>query len=174
MARGRKSKLSEQQWNEIRKRLLAGEKTRDIAREFSMAESTIRERFSDEISKIKTVANQIVTTEKVLHSLPISAQIATLALADDLRSISSHLSSAARFGAATAHRLSGIAHAQVAKVDDADPMESQETLQAIAALTKMSNDASKLGLDLIVASKKDPLPDESEKQKLIGFRVVAS
>lgn len=174
MARGRKSKLSEQQWNEIRKRLLAGETGRDLAKEFGVSESAIRLKFSAQIAKIKTVANQIVTAEKTLHTMPISAQIATLTLADDLRSISSHLSSAARFGAATAHRLSGIAHTQVAKVDDADPMESQEALQAIAALTKISNDASKLGLDLIVASKKDPLPDEGEKQKLVGFRVVAS
>jgi len=174
MARGRPSKLNENQWNEIRKKLLAGERSRDLAKEYGISNSAIRQKFNIQVAEIKTVANQIVTAEQKLHALPISAQIATLTLVDELRSISMHLSSAARFNAATANRLSSIAHAQVEKVDDVDPMESQETLQAIAALTKMSNDASKLGMELIVASKKDPLPDDSNAPKLVGFRVVAS
>ena len=46
-------------------------------------------------------------------------------------------------------------------------------MQAISALTKMSNDAAKTGMDLIIASKRDPLPDTNEAHKITGFRVVA-
>lgn len=90
-------------------------------------------------------------------------------MADDMRTISTHLSGAARFDAATAHRLAGIANAQVDKVDDSNPMESQEVLQAISTLTKMSNEAARIGVDLINASKKDPLP-EADK----GIEIVRS
>jgi len=64
-----------------------------------------------------------------------------------------HLAGAAKFGSATAHRLAGIAHAQVAKIDDADPMESQVVLQGISALTKIANDASQIGVNLLNANK---------------------
>ena len=64
-----------------------------------------------------------------------------------------HLAGAAKFGAATAHRLSGLAHGQVDKIDDANPMESQEVLQGISALTKMANDSSTIGMNLLNANK---------------------
>lgn len=56
-------------------------------------------------------------------------------------------------GAATAHRLSAIANSQVAKVDDADPSKSMDMLRDVAVLTKMANDASTIGLNLLSANK---------------------
>lgn len=163
---GRKSKLTDKQWEEIRKRLLMGDKASALAREYGVGVSRISERFSAKINELKTVADRVVKAEsaiKTVHNevmaLPISERIAVLALADDMRTISTHLSGAARYGAATAHRLAGIANAQVDKIDDMNPMESQEILQAISALTKMSNESAKIGIDLINASKRDPIPD---------------
>lgn len=66
-----------------------------------------------------------------------------------------HLAGAAKFGSATAHRLSGIAHGKVAEIDDAAPLDekSLESLKGVAVLTKMANDASQIGVNLLAANK---------------------
>ncbi len=173
---GRPSKLTKRQWEEIRKRLLMGEKATVLAKEFGVSNANISARFSEKIDQLKAVARRVITAENDLKTvqseimaMPVSERIAALQIADDMRTISTHLSGAARYGAATAHRLMGIANGQVEKVDDANPMESQEILQAISALTKISNESSKTGIDLINASKRDPLP-EADK----GFEIVRS
>lgn len=170
---GRKSKLTEKQWQNIKDRLVKGESAAALAREYGVAPSTIRERFSDAVTKIKTVANQIVEVENNLKSLPISAQISALNLADDLRAISMHLAGAAKLGAATAHRLFGIAHEKVQFVDDATPLESEsiESLKGIAILTRMGNDSAKLGIDLLSANK-DTIKRLSEEDSPQVFEPV--
>ncbi|MES2973377.1 MAG: helix-turn-helix domain-containing protein [Pseudomonadota bacterium] len=152
---GRKSKLSERQWQEIGRRLLAGEKGRALAKEYGVSEAAIRARFSAQNAEIKSVANQIVATESALKSLPISAQIAAQDLAAQLRSISGHLAGAANFSAATAHRLAGIAHAKVQEIDDAAPFgeKSMEALKVVAVLTKTANEAGVLPTNLVAANK---------------------
>lgn len=152
---GRKSKLSDAKWSELEKRYLNGETARGLGREYGVSDATIRERFSTQHKKIKDVANQIVATEKALEALPISSQISAHNLAANLRSISDHLASAATYGAMTAHRLSGIAHFKVSEIDDASPIgeDSMETLKGIAVLTRMANEASTIGVNLIRANK---------------------
>jgi hypothetical protein len=169
---GRKSKLTEKQWESVGKRLLAGEKGRALAKEFGIAESTIRERFSALHGKVKAVANQIVATEAALKELPVSAQITAHNLADQLRSISQHLASAANYGAATAHRLSGIAHAQVAKVDDAEPEKSTEALQRIGVLTKLANESGALGLNLLNANRDRIKAGDLEIEPALPVQVI--
>lgn len=152
---GRPSKLTEKQWLVIAERMAAGESVRALAREFKISESTIRERLSAQTEKVRSVANQILTTERELKALPISAQITAHNLADQLRSISGHLAGAANYGAATAHRLSGIAHGKIALIDDAAPLseESIGELKGIAVLTKMANESSEIGINLLRANK---------------------
>lgn len=152
---GRTSKLTEKQWESIGKRLLDGESARSLAREFGVSEAAIRKRFGAQVGKIKSVANQLVAAETAFKSLPISAQISARTLADRLMSISNHLAGAAEYGAATAHRLSGIAHNKVAEIDDASPLDEQslESLKGIAVLTKMANASSEIGLNLLRANK---------------------
>lgn len=152
---GRPSKLTDKQWDEIGKRLLAGEGARALGREFDVSEAAIRKRLGTQSAQIKHVANQIVATEIALQALPVSAQISAHNLANQLRSISGHLAGAANYGAATAHRLSGIAHAKVQEIDDAKPLDSQslESLKGVAVLTKMANDAAAVGLNLLAANK---------------------
>ena len=153
---GRKSSLTEKQWAEIGRRLLAGkESTRALAREFGTSEASVRRKFPAQRKDVKTVANQIVAAEQALKALPISSQIDALTLADELRAISMHLAGAAKFGAATAHRLAGIAHGKVAEIDDAAPVseESLNTLKGISALTRMANDSSQIGINLLAANK---------------------
>lgn len=152
---GRPSKLTDKQWAEIAERMASGESVRALSREFKIAESSIRDRLSAQTEKVKVIANQILATEIALKSLPVSAQITAHNLADQLRSISGHLAGAANFGAATAHRLSGIAHAKVQEIDDAAPLnsESMESLKGVAVLTRMANEASDIGINLLKANK---------------------
>jgi len=152
---GRKSKLTEKQWEEIGKRLVDGEEGRALAREFGISEAAIRKRFSAQTKQIKAVANQLVVAETAFNALPISAQISARTLADRLKAISENLADAAHYGAATAHRLAGIANNKVAEIDDAAPMtaESMETLKGIAVLTKMANESSEIGINLLRANK---------------------
>lgn len=155
MAVGRPSKLSENQWDEIKARMVKGEKAADLAREFKISKTRISERVAKRIETVKAVANQLVSAETALRSLPVSEQISAMNLADELKSISTHLVGAARFGSATAHRLAGIANAKVSEIDDADPLSSQsvETLKGVSALTRLANDASTIGLNLMAANK---------------------
>jgi hypothetical protein len=152
---GRKSKLTDGQWEEIGRRIVAGEKPAALAREFKVSPSTISERFSKTVENVKAVANQIVATDQALKSLSIPEQISAVSLAQDLISISGHLAGAAKFGSATAHRLAGIAHGKVQEIDDAAPLnaESVEALKGVAALTKLANDSASIALNLLAANK---------------------
>lgn len=152
---GRQSKLTDAQWEAIGKRLLAGEAAAALAREYGVSKAAISTRFSKRNEEIKTVANQIVATERALSKLNVSEQIAARSLADDLKAISEHLAGAARYGSATAHRLAGIAHAKVEEIDDAGPLtpDSIEALKGVAVLTKMANESSEIGINLLRANK---------------------
>lgn len=152
---GRKSALTDKQWEQIGERLLRGERPAALAKEYGVDRAAISRRFSQQVKSVKSVANQLVAADNALKSLPISQQINALSLAEELKAISGHLASAARYGAATAHRLSGIANSQVAKIDDADPLraESLESLKGISALTRLANESSTIALNLLGANK---------------------
>lgn len=147
------SPLTPKQWEAIRKRFLAGEKARPLGREFGVSETAIRKRFGVQTKEIKKVANQLVAAEEAFLSLSISSQISARTLADELRAVSIHLAGAGKFGAMTSHRLSGIANKQVDMIDDVNPMASRDVLEGIAVLTKMANDSSVIGCNLLKANK---------------------
>lgn len=151
----RPSKLTDAQWEKIGKRLLSGESASSLAREFGISKASVSGRFSERLKNVKDAANQIVAAESALSKLNVSEQMAARSLADDLKAISEHLAGAARFGAATAHRLSGIAHSKASEIDDASPLtgESTETLKGIAVLTKMANEAAEIPMGLLKANK---------------------
>lgn len=168
---GRPSKLTEKQWREIERRHLAGEKIRPLAREFGISEASVRDRISSQTKAIKTVARQIVETEQNFAALPINSQIHAKALADQLRSISSHLASAANYGAMTAHRIAGIVHSKIDQIDDFDPTgddDSMTALKQIAGLTRIANESADIGLNLLRANKEtiDSINREAEEPLL--------
>jgi len=149
----RPSKLTEKQWAEIQHRLMNGDSPGKVAKDFNVGRTTITDRFPAGCRELKELANQIVSTDAKFKALPIASQVSVMSLVDDLKAISMHLAGAAKFGSATAHRLAGIANAQVDKIDDVNPMESQEIMQGISALTKMANDSSQIGINLLNANK---------------------
>lgn len=133
--------------------MLEGESVRALAREFGLSEASIRGRKSSQVAEIRNVANQIVATERAVQALPIPAQITVYNLAAKLRAISDNLASAAHYGAATAHRLQALANAEVSKVDDAEPLESLESLKSVGVLTRLANESANIALNLLAANK---------------------
>ena len=72
---GRKSALSDSQWTEIHKRLLAGEGVRALAKEYGVSPSRISERKTERVDVIKSVANQMVSAECSVKALSVPDQI---------------------------------------------------------------------------------------------------
>ena len=174
---GRPSKLTDAQWSEIQRRLLAGEKQAALAREFGISKAALGERVSKRTETIRTVAKDIVRAEIALHKLPVSEQFMAVTLAEELKAISGHLAGAARFSAATSHRLAGIANAKVQEVDDAEPTEKSElALKSLAVLQRMANDASVIPLNLLAANKalvdRNNAPSEDEGGPASGVLIV--
>jgi len=170
---GRKSKLSDVQWEQVGKRLLEGESGRALGREFGVAEATIRGRFAGQRGQINLGSLGATSLSpsplrgppspaggrgepcahfsqhSALHSVPNSAPD----LAARLSSITEHLAFAAVYGAATAQRLSGIASAQADQMDAAPPEQATDALKRIAALTAAANNAAEIGVILLKAYK---------------------
>ncbi|MGV0128859.1 helix-turn-helix domain-containing protein [Burkholderia gladioli] len=186
---GRKSSLTPEQWVQVERRhLIDGEPINRLAAEFGVNESSIRRKIKPNKPELPNGEKplQVLAQEKSeadlrcrkiadqIAELPISRQRIVNELANMLTDISTHLASAARFGAATAHRLSGIAHAQVERIDDANPTspESMEALKGIAGLTKMANEASEIGINLLRANKEavdDMGKRSAEKSRLENY-----
>ena len=162
---GRPSKLSDVQKDEIRKRLLAGEKAIVLAKEYKIDRAAITRMFSQQIATIKTVANQIVAADVAFQNLPVAQQIATISQVDLLKSMTTHLGNAANNGASIANRLSGMAAKHTDLIDDAD-LNSEESVAAIKtvnALMRTANESSALATEILKANKESMnKPDENQ------------
>lgn len=174
---GRPSKLTDKQWSAIEAKLLEGVSRRSLAEKYGVSETAIRKRFGSHIEQIKAVANQVVTAERAVQSLPVSSQVSVANYASKLRALSDHLLGAATFGAATSRRLNGIANAKVQEIDDAAPLsaESLEALKGVAILTKIANESAQIGLNLLSANKeaiKDMNQDQRPQPQRITVEIV--
>ena len=164
---GRPSKLSADQWATVERRLNAGESAASLSREYGVSEATLSQRFSKVSKDVRNAASLIAAGQNALAMLPVAQQYQAMSLADKLRNISNSLAHAAENGAATAHRLSAIANNQAQLVDDQDPMANQAQIQAIAALTKVANEAASLGLGLVNANK--GMPDNEKPPSRVNM-----
>ena len=150
---GRKSPITEKQWEQIGKRYADGEGARPLAKEFGVSEAAIRKRFSAHIAQVKRLANQVVATEVEIKKLPISTQIEVRTLADRLKAVSEHLAGAAEYGASTAHRLSALANTKLQEIDDIDPEKSGTALASVAVLMRTANISAEIPCNLLNANK---------------------
>lgn len=190
---GRKSSLTPEQWIEVeRLHVIEGKSINFLAKKYGVNESSIRRKIKPSSAESPNLRNplQELAYKKVevdnaqkeiaerIAELPYAKQQIVSELTRKLNNISYHLGSAAEYGAMTSHRLSGLANAQVEKIDDADPLraESLETLKGIAALTRMANSSSEIGLNLLRANKEaiEDLNREQDKPepKQIVFTVT--
>lgn len=167
---GRKSLLTVEQWIEIERRhVVDGETINALAAEFGVNESSVRRKIKPNkaespkpVNPLRAIAEkkvqadaEVMRVNREIAELPYAKQMIVSDLATKLTNISQHLGSAAEYGAATAHRLAGIANGRVALIHDAGPLndESRESLRDIAILTKMANEASDIGVNLLRANK---------------------
>lgn len=167
---GRKSALSPEQWAEVERRhLIDGESINSLAKEFGVNEGTIRKKINPNKSEqeksekpLRVLAQEKIEAERkirdiseVVSTLPMVRQSTFNDLVRSLQEISGHAASAGAYGMATAHRLAGIAHMKAAEIDDAAPLteESVQALKGIAVLSRMANEASEIGMNLLRANK---------------------
>jgi len=135
---------------DIGRRIAAGESIRALAREYKIAESTLRSNFSAQAPIIQDVAQRLATAEADLLRLPVTAQRSARTLADQLRDASTSLAAAAVNGAQINERLTGLAVKRLGTItEDSGP----EDLKPIAALVATGNEASKTALALVNANK---------------------
>ena len=163
----RPSKLSPEQWAEVEGRFQAGETASSLARVFGVDEAAIRRKFRRETPIVRAAAEKLADGQRAVAALPVALQPVAIDLAAKLRNISTSLASAAELGAATAHRLHALANSEVAKVDDAEPLASAESLRAVAGLVKLGNDAAQIGVNLLAANKEriKAADDQAESQQ---------
>lgn len=178
---GRKSALTPEQWAEVERRhLIGGESVNSLAKEFGVNEGTIRKKINPNSSEpgktakpLRELAQEKVAAERKLKdisetvsAMPMVRQKTFNDLLASLTEISSHAASAGAYGMATAHRLSALAHSEVQKIDDANPLASGESLRGIAALTALANESSKIGMNLLAANKELFKHGEDDKPAL--------
>jgi Helix-turn-helix domain len=150
----RPAKLSPMQREEVSRRLAAGEGVRALAREYGVGPATImRVSVAEQPEQVRAVAKQVADAQTALAALPVQQQYMAVSLAERLRNISQSLASAAELGSATAHRLHALANSEVAKVDDAEPMASLDSLRNVGVLTKLANESSHIALNLLASNK---------------------
>jgi hypothetical protein len=169
-------KLSEKQWEDILKRhIIDGVGSRALSIEYKVPESSIRSRAkSAQSAQIKTTANQIVEVSQNISELNPFAQSLTFTLASRLRNISSDLAEAAEIGAGISKRLSAIAAGQSLNIDFNNPLESMDELKSIEILSRLSNDSSKIGLNLLAANKDQQQIDPVKSKTIDDFYAANS
>jgi len=153
---GRPSKLSDRQWAEIGRRLAAGEKPNDLAKEFKVGRSTIVERFSDRVTEIREAAQELALAELRVEKLPVSDAMSVRSLADQLKGIGSSLAKSAANGARVSERLSDLAErftVRIAQRADQEGFLMAEDLKPVAALVETANRAGSLGMAMMTANK---------------------
>ena len=173
MTVGRTRQIDDELIAEIDRMRARGYTLREIAAKTGISVTSVRNNLSLDSAEVRRVAEKITEAEAAFNELSTVSQLACRDLADELRLISFNLAGAAGHGSFTAFRLSALAARQVGKVDADDPMANPEVLQAISALTKMSNDAAYLSVQLIQAHK-DRIPKDtgSEEIAVITHRIV--
>lgn len=154
--------LTPQQQEDVRRRLAAGEGVRALARVFKVGDATIR-RLSAHSARVRNVAEKLAEAHAALAELPVSQQHTALSLAEKLRTVSNSMADVAVLGADTSRHLHELANTK-AKAVNAENLETAgETLRAVAALTKMGNEAAAVPLGLISSTKgkgDEPPPDD--------------
>lgn len=148
-----KSKLSPYEWAEVEKCLLDGETQEVVAARFGISRRALTKNMSSRVKAIQDVATQMVDARKALEILPIGSQINAQTLINRLMSISDHMTSAAEYSAKNAHKFSRLANEHLEKVDSDNLLQNPDSLRMVNGLTSMANEASKIPLGLINASK---------------------
>ena len=174
------AKLTQSQWNKLKKRLDKGEEATTLAKEFGVTRQAIYKKFGSQKAEIKTVANQIIkaseSLNESLHQFTPQVVSAGWDMAADLVSISRQYLAGTKYSAMTFHRMAAIANMQAALIDDSNPgsPESLVIKQVSDAYQDSANKASAPVVRLMDATKDKTLnpPDlnsENEPMSIEDF-----
>lgn len=163
---GRPSKLTDAQWSDIQRRLLAGETARSLARQYGLSEAAIRKKYgahqniSTQSAQVRSTAEKLADAQTALQALTPAQRPVAIDLADKLRSISTNYASAADLSTKTALRMLYLANQEAGKIDDAnlDKEQALTALMSVGRLTKLGNDALVPASNLLAANKERMLP----------------
>lgn len=159
---GRKSALTPEQWQElIRRHMINGESIRSLAKEFGIAESSVREYIRAHKQKIEIASNQIVNATRALNSLPINAQITAHSLAQKKMMLQDGAADVAIDMMFVAKRLGSAAKNKVNSVTDDELLDS-ETMKGIMATSLVVNQALRPAADYLAFSVKEKIEDKAE------------
>lgn len=148
---GRPSKLTPEQWKELERRMMGGESAAHLSRVFGISQARISEKVTKVSEIISETAHKLADAHNALALLPVAQQYSAISLSEKLRNASNSMASAAELGAATAHRLHGIANHQAQMIDDANP--DPDMLKMVAALAKTGNDSMAPAVALLGINK---------------------
>ena len=166
---GRKSSLTPEQWEElIRRHLINGESIRSLAREYGIAESSIREHIRAHKEKIESVSKQIVDTTRAINALPISSQITAHSLAQKTLLLSEGVADVALDMHAVAKRVSKATKNRADSRTDEELM-SEEDMKSIMAASLVVNQALRPANDyLATKAREKPEADPEQTIKITG------
>ncbi len=150
---GRKSALSDAQWEDVDRRLLEGDAARAIARELGVSEAIIRARKKTRVEKIKDAANQVVAADRAVKALDLPSQRIALTFAQKLQAMSDSLAEAAMLGVGNAVHLQRLGQAQLSKVTAANLGQSGAELAAADKLADMANTQAEIAVRVVSAQK---------------------
>jgi hypothetical protein len=185
---GRPSKLSPEQRETIRQRLVSGGKPTLIAREYGVDPKVIQRiktGYTKEGDKprastdsIKAIAQKSLQNDladpgirPMLETMNEQDRSLFYAHKADLMEITLQLNMAARFSAQNAHKLSRMAQYQLSKLNEEAPGEDGGPALLInaAGFQEMANDAAKIPLKVFeIATKQPPTPPEDQPLRIIG------
>jgi hypothetical protein len=185
---GRKSKLTDAQRDDIRRRILAGEQCASLGREYGVDDKVIRRLKSLPSKDGNTVRVPVKSVKDAAHksmqndlSDPIIRPLLDImgqkdrdlfyAHKADLMEVAMQLNMTARYSAQNAHKLSRMAQAHLSKINEESPNDDggRELLNDAMMYQDAANESSKVPLKLFeIATKQPPPPIEDKPLRIIG------
>jgi hypothetical protein len=188
---GRKSKLTPEQWEEVRKERLAGSGWAELERKWKVNEATIRSHLREPSGKdknrvpidaVQTAARKSVENDlrdpligPVLEKMGDQDRALFHAHKSDLLEIVAQMNLASRYSAQNAHKLARMAQIHLGKVDEEAAPGSPEaqvndaTITYAMALQAGSNESAKQPMKLLeITFKAPPPPPEDKPIRVIG------
>ena len=157
------TKLTRDQWNDIERRLLEGERGFALAKEYGVSEGTIRYRFPKKREELDNAVDAVIQARTAVAKLPKSLQLRVANLADVKMQIIDMQSRSALLAAQTAYKMTQVANTQADKIDEHAP--DLETARIVHGFLETAKVASYQPIELMKVAK-DAQPDVVDAEEV--------
>jgi hypothetical protein len=180
----RPSKLSEEQWERIRQRVLAGESVNGLAKEYGISEGAIRQKVKKQrAGRISTTEIKEAVARSVQNDLndPVVRDVLERAGQHDRDLFQSHkadlletilqLNITVKIAAQNAAKLARMSKVHFDKLEDDSPLNAENRVIKADAMELQvdSNEAIKAPMKFFeIATKQPPPPPEDKPVRIIG------